>query len=151
MNRGNRMSGAHVKPVVRSWLKGRALVVAGVLMLAPACRVDDHGTMASPASSESGASNASGSSNALRAATSSSAQCTLVHVVSGWRLGRLAWQAVVVPVQETDVSAVGDEVAAGAGGVILFGSTAPTNLGSALRQLTARAPQGVRPLILTDE
>ena len=128
------MSSGNVKPVVRSWLKGRALAIAGVLLVVPACRVDEHGTVvASPASS------------------GSTVQCTLPRVVAGWRLRRLAWQTVVVPVQETDVAAVGDQVAAGAGGVILFGSTAPTNLGSALRQLTARAPHGVRPLVMTDE
>jgi beta-N-acetylhexosaminidase len=77
--------------------------------------------------------------------------CTLTQVVARWRLRRLAWQTIVVPVDENDVAAVGDEVAAGAGGVILFGSSAPVDLGSDLQRLTAAAPRGIRPMVMTDE
>jgi beta-N-acetylhexosaminidase len=139
------MSVGNVQPVVRSRSKGRALMIAGALTLVPACHVDEHGNLATPASS---ASSASGTSSPSGVSTS---QCSLPRVVSAWRLRRLAWQTVVVPVEETDVAAVGGPVASGAGGVILFGNTAPANLGTALRQLTARAPGGVRPLVMTDE
>jgi beta-N-acetylhexosaminidase len=108
-------------------------VIAGVLLLAPACRANEHGTIAGPSASVS------------------TARCSLAQVVAGWRLRRLAWQTVVVPVQETNVAAVAAQVAAGAGGVILFGSAAPANLGSALRQLTARALGGIRPFVMADE
>jgi beta-N-acetylhexosaminidase len=77
--------------------------------------------------------------------------CTLEQVVATWPIRRLAWQTVVVPVQETDVAAVSDQVAAGAGGVLLFGSNAPQDLGSDLRRLAARAPQQIRPLVMSDE
>lgn len=80
----------------------------------------------------------------------SAKSCTVRQVVATWRLRRLAWQTVVVPVQETGVAAVGDEVAAGAGGVILFGSAAPADLGTELRRLTALAP-GVEPFVMSDE
>ncbi len=43
------------------------------------------------------------------------------------------------------------EVAAGAGGVILFGASAPSNLAVALQGLVASAPNGVAPFVMTDE
>jgi beta-N-acetylhexosaminidase len=72
-------------------------------------------------------------------------------MVATWSLGRLAWQTIVVPVQETDVAAVGDQVSAGAGGVILFGSTAPADLGADVGRLTALAPDHIKPLVMSDE
>jgi len=79
------------------------------------------------------------------------ASCTTASVLAGWPLRRLAEQIVVVPVDENDVSSVRDEVAAGAGGVILFGSSAPTDLGAQLARLRKAAPGGVAPLVMTDE
>lgn len=70
-------------------------------------------------------------------------------MLSGWGLPRLAAQTLAVPVAETDVAAVDAEVMSGAGGVVLFGSTAPSELGSDLAQLGALAR--VRPLVMTDE
>jgi beta-N-acetylhexosaminidase len=72
-------------------------------------------------------------------------------VLSAWPLDRLAAQTVVVPVDESDVAAVATEVAAGAGGVILFGNNAPANLGSLLQRLSAAAPNGIPPMVMTDE
>jgi beta-N-acetylhexosaminidase len=72
-------------------------------------------------------------------------------VLAGWTLTRLAEQTLVVPVGEGDVAAVTSEVAAGAGGVILFGSVAPANLGASLRILTSSAPGGIKPFVMTDE
>jgi beta-N-acetylhexosaminidase len=77
--------------------------------------------------------------------------CTPHQALATWSLRRLAWQTVVVPAQETDVGAVGGLVAAGAGGVILFGNHAPADLGAQLRRLTSRAPHGIRPFVMTDE
>ncbi len=57
----------------------------------------------------------------------------------------------MVPVDENDVQAIGPEVAAGAGGVILFGSSAPENLRAQLDALAARAPSRLAPMIMTDE
>ena len=68
-----------------------------------------------------------------------------------WSLARLAEQVVVVPVDETDVASVGREVAAGAGGLILFGASAPSNLGAALKSLDSSAPGGIVPFVMTDE
>ena len=51
--------------------------------------------------------------------------CTTAAVLDTWTVARLAAQTIVVPVQETDVAAAEPDVAGGAGGVILFGSSAP--------------------------
>lgn len=58
---------------------------------------------------------------------------------------------MVVPVQEDDVASAASEVAAGAGGVILFGSYAPSDLGPELAALTRLAPGRVAPFVMADE
>lgn len=83
--------------------------------------------------------------------SASSSACTNAEILDGWRTHRLAEQTVVVPVQEDEVAAAGPEVAAGAGGVILFGSRAPADLADRLSRLVAQAPGGVAPVIMTDE
>ena len=80
-----------------------------------------------------------------------SSTCTTAGVVSTWSLRRQARQTIVVPVSENRVSAVSAQVAAGVGGVILFGSTAPADLGTQLRALTSLAPGGIRPFVMSDE
>src|SRR6266550_5966059 len=77
--------------------------------------------------------------------------CTTASILATWTVTRLAEQTVVVPVDENNVMSVRSEVAAGAGGVILFGSSAPTNLGAQLQALDAVAPDGIKPFIMTDE
>ncbi|MFZ2015180.1 MAG: glycoside hydrolase family 3 N-terminal domain-containing protein [Nocardioides sp.] len=72
-------------------------------------------------------------------------------MLEGWALRRLAEQTVVVPVQEKDVGAARPEVADGAGGVILFGSRAPDDLARRVARLHALAPDGIAPLVMTDE
>jgi len=76
--------------------------------------------------------------------------CTIKDITS-WSLFRLAEQTVVVPVQETSVEDVTSEVADGVGGVLLFGSSAPTDLASDLARLRRHALGGVAPLVMTDE
>ena len=78
-------------------------------------------------------------------------RCTNATALRQWNLHRLARQTVTVPVEESDVGAVSAEVASGVGGVILFGSEAPTDLGSSLHALVKQAPNGIRPFVMTDE
>ena len=85
------------------------------------------------------------------AAVGRSAGCDVAQVVHGWPVGRLARQVLTVPAEETDVAAVRDQVAAGVGGVILFGSSAPDDLGSQLAALVAAAPGGIAPFVMSDE
>lgn len=58
---------------------------------------------------------------------------------------------MVVPIQQSDIGAAGPLVSAGAGGIILFGSSAPPDLGTQLARVDALAPGGIAPLVMTDE
>lgn len=49
------------------------------------------------------------------------------------------------------MSSIGTEIASGAGGVILFGKQAPLDLGATLRRLAGKAPDGIAPMVMTDE
>jgi beta-N-acetylhexosaminidase len=80
-----------------------------------------------------------------------SESCTVARVVRTWSLRRVVEQTVVVPVDEQHVSDVSAEVSAGVGGVILFGSSAPSDLGTDLVRLLDRAPGGIVPVVMTDE
>jgi beta-N-acetylhexosaminidase len=83
--------------------------------------------------------------------TTTTPACTTDSVLSTWSVTRLAEQTVVIPVDENSVSSITQEIADGAGGVILFGSSAPSNLGTALKTLVGHAPGGIAPFIMTDE
>lgn len=72
-------------------------------------------------------------------------------MLATWSDQRLVEQTIVVPVDETQVAAVTPEVAAGAGGVILFGSTAPGDLGTQLHTLVSGARDGIAPFVMSDE
>lgn len=80
-----------------------------------------------------------------------SSTCTEAGVLSHWTLHRLVEQTVIVPIDENHVASISGEVADGAGGVILFGATAPTDLAARLATLSATAPGGITPLVMTDE
>jgi beta-N-acetylhexosaminidase len=88
---------------------------------------------------------------AAPATTAVTAACSNASVLTTWSVMRLAEQTLVIPVRETDVASITPEVVAGAGGVILFGSTAPASLGTGLRRLAAAAPGGIAPVVMTDE
>jgi beta-N-acetylhexosaminidase len=72
-------------------------------------------------------------------------------VLASWSPSRLAEQTVVVPVPQSAVATITPEIAAGAGGVILFGSSAPPGLTPALAALKAAAPDGIAPFVMSDE
>jgi len=71
--------------------------------------------------------------------------------VGQWSTRRLAAQTVIVPAQETEVATADTEVAHGAGGVILFGSSAPADLGSQIAALRGLVPSHLGLLVMTDE
>ena len=64
---------------------------------------------------------------------------------------RRAAQLVVVPAQETDVAEVESSVRLGVGGIILFGSSAPSDLKEQLTETESGAPGGIEPLVMSDE
>lgn len=77
--------------------------------------------------------------------------CDSDTVLASWPLARLAAQTVVVPINSSQLATVGPQVAAGVGGVILFGAQAPDDLKDAVAALVAQAPDGIEPFIMTDE
>ncbi|MEV4340360.1 glycoside hydrolase family 3 N-terminal domain-containing protein [Streptomyces sp. NPDC049590] len=77
--------------------------------------------------------------------------CTNSSKLAGWSNRRLAMLTIAVPVSETSVSDATSEVSAGAGGVLLFGSKAPSDLGTRLTALKSRVPGRLGLLVMTDE
>ncbi|HXZ82568.1 MAG TPA: glycoside hydrolase family 3 N-terminal domain-containing protein [Acidimicrobiales bacterium] len=78
-------------------------------------------------------------------------RCSVAGELASWSLDRLAAETLGTAVPEDDVGSVAHEVAMGIGGIILFGSVAPPDLGIQLAALEARAPEDVKPLVMTDE
>jgi len=77
--------------------------------------------------------------------------CSAAGVLGSWSTSRLAAQTLAAGVEEDDVGSVSHEVAIGISAIILFGSTAPSNLAVQLTALESHAPGGVKPLVMTDE
>lgn len=77
--------------------------------------------------------------------------CTTARAVAAWPLRRRAAQLVAIPVAETHLGVAAPAVAAGIGGIVLFGSDGPGDLGSMLQAIARRAPGGVAPFVMTDE
>ncbi|RPE44349.1 beta-N-acetylhexosaminidase [Streptomyces sp. Ag109_O5-1] len=88
---------------------------------------------------------------ATTAADTTPAACTNATKLAGWSNQRLAMLTIAVPVSETSVSGATSEVSAGAGGVVLFGSAAPSDLGSRLTTLKSHVPGHLGLLVMTDE
>jgi beta-N-acetylhexosaminidase len=114
---------------------GGAVVAVGLMMAS--CSSDKPGVAPTPSNSKSPSPSATPCSNQM--------------VLARWTIDRLAAQVVAVPVQETDVASVAAEVSQGVGGVLLFGATAPGDLGSALASVESTGPGGIRPFVMTDE
>jgi beta-N-acetylhexosaminidase len=77
--------------------------------------------------------------------------CTVHGVLATWTLAKLAGETIVVPAEETDVLAVAPAARTGYGGVILFGTSAPADLGKQLAQLRSEVPGHFGLLVMTDE
>lgn len=84
-------------------------------------------------------------------ATQSTAPCTNATAIGRWSLSRRAAQLLAVPVDAAQVATLAPSIAAGAGGIILFGSDAPTNLGTLLAAVESHAGGDIAPLVMTDE
>lgn len=82
---------------------------------------------------------------------SSPPACTNLAILRTWSVRRLAAQTLAVPVAEDAVGTVAPELTAGAGGLLLFGSYAPADLGAQITRAAAGEPGGVAPLVMTDE
>ena len=127
----------------------RWTVLAGIAVAAllVGCQAPQPGSGGSPSSPGSQASSKRISPTPTASGTPSTT-CTNLRT---WSLTRLAEQVVAVPVSETAVGSVAPELATGAGGLLLFGSQAPADLAGQLARASAGAPEGIRPLVMTDE
>jgi beta-N-acetylhexosaminidase len=67
-----------------------------------------------------------------------------------WSTDRLAWQVITVPVQMSSLDSVRAEVGFGAGGVLLFGNSAPPDLARQLAHLASASPGGIGPMVMSD-
>lgn len=76
--------------------------------------------------------------------------CTASQIVSRWPNVRLVEQLLAIPVDEHSLSVAREEVAAGAGGIVLTG-TPPSNLALSIANLSHSAQPGVPPIVMTDE
>ena len=78
-------------------------------------------------------------------------ECTNQAQLAAWSDSRLAMLTIAVPVSESAPGAALPEVQAGAGGLLLFGSSAPSNLGAQLASVKAQVPGQIGLLVMTDE
>lgn len=129
-------------------LKALWLTVISVSLTAVSAGCAGHPDVSEASNAGATSAPISGRSSSASAAGSG---CTPTAVLSTWSLERRAAQLVVVPAEEDDVLAVQPLVAAGAGGIILYGSDAPPALPANLAALGRTAEDGVPPLVMTDE
>ena len=119
---------------------GLGLLVASTLVL-PAALASAAGTTSIPTSSTPTTS----TTVASRGLTCATDQ------VSTWSLARLANETVAVSVNAMNIGAMGPAAAQGFGGILLFGTSAPANLGAVLARLQAMTPEHSTLLVMTDE
>lgn len=78
------------------------------------------------------------------------APCTTTAKLTLWSTDRLAWQVITVPAQMSSLDSVSAEVGFGAGGLLLFGTSAPTDLARQLARLASASPGGIAPMVMSD-
>ena len=78
--------------------------------------------------------------------------CVTRATLSTWSNERLAMQTIAVPVEENSLGAATSAVREGAGGLLLFGSSAPSNLAAEISRLERHdVPGGLGLIVMTDE
>ncbi|MGH9172138.1 MAG: glycoside hydrolase family 3 N-terminal domain-containing protein [Acidimicrobiales bacterium] len=82
---------------------------------------------------------------------STSVQCTPTSVLNTWSVSRLADQTIAFPAEEASLGSVAAAAEAGYGSIILFGTTAPSNLAAQLATLRDDVPDHLGLLVMTDE
>jgi beta-N-acetylhexosaminidase len=93
----------------------------------------------------------SGATTVSSARPRTSLPCTTTNVLNTWSLSALANQTIVFPAEETDVPAVSGAAEDGYGGIILFGTEAPSDLGAQLASLRSEVPDHLGLIVMTDE
>lgn len=92
-----------------------------------------------------------GAARGAPAPSATLAACNPSLHLDSWSDVRLAAQTVVVPAQAGQVGATAPLLHTGYGGVLLFGSSAPSTLGTTIARLQAETPQHLGALVMTDE
>jgi beta-N-acetylhexosaminidase len=87
----------------------------------------------------------------LPATGAGASTCTNRARLATWSDRRLALLTIAVPVSEASPEQVVTEVRHGVGGVVLVGSSAPSDLGSRLAELESNVPGHRGLLVMTDE
>lgn len=77
--------------------------------------------------------------------------CTTAGQLAKWSLTSLADQTIAVPVQETELASIVPAAEDAYGGLLLFGSSAPSDLGAQLTLLRAVVAHHLGLLVMTDE
>jgi beta-N-acetylhexosaminidase len=91
------------------------------------------------------------SSGAGDGATTTSNLSCATQIVNAWTLPRLANETIAIPVNATNIGAMGPAARAGYGGLLLFGSTAPPTLAPILATLQRQRPGQYAFVVMTDE
>jgi beta-N-acetylhexosaminidase len=73
------------------------------------------------------------------------------QIVSGWTTQQLANETIAIPVEATNIGALAPAARAGYGGILLFGSTAPTSMPQVLATLQRERPGHFAWMVMTDE
>ena len=142
------MAFGSAKRIPRRWRRTSGLWVALAGLLA-ACGSASSGGPPSSATTTAPPSTASPTTAAPP--TTSGPHCAQAADLARWNTSRLAAQMVATSALLSAPAGAEAQVAAGAGGVVLMGSSTSADLGAQLRALTAANPDGVAPLLMTDE
>jgi beta-N-acetylhexosaminidase len=73
------------------------------------------------------------------------------QIVSTWTTSQLANETIAIPVEATNIGALGPAARAGYGGILLFGSTAPASMPQVLATLQRERPGHYAWMVMTDE
>src|SRR5579863_2449879 len=73
------------------------------------------------------------------------------QIVSTWSTSQLANETIAIPVEATNIGGLGPAARAGYGGILLFGSTAPSTMPQILATLQRERPGHYAWMVMTDE
>src|SRR5579863_4228442 len=73
------------------------------------------------------------------------------QIVSTWSTSQLANETIAIPVEATNIGALAPAARAGYGGILLFGTTAPSSMPQVLATLQRERPGHYAWVVMTDE
>ena len=136
------------KRIPRRWMRSTGLWVALAGLLAACGSASSSGP---PSSATTAAPPSAASPTTAAPPTTSGPHCAQAADLARWNTSRLAAQMVATSALLSAPAGAEAQVAAGAGGVVLMGSSTSADLGAQLHALASANPDGVAPLLMTDE